>query len=127
MKYFFNRYGNGLMVYDHVNMGMDFYGTPHRNITIIVLNPSVKILQHNIKIRAYHLNLPQLIEEKYQLPHNNHKNFNSIIGYHQLLAWNYERFIIDNLIYAKSQKKWINYFLKNNFFNYDFSYYNIDF
>ena len=85
------------------------------NILIITLNPHLNLLESNIKTRSQGLPIDSM-EQEAQYLHSQylvHKNFSSIIGYQQLInQWDSQRFHWDTFKYAKSQKKWINYFLK---------------
>lgn len=97
-------------------------------INIIILKPSLNILNKNIINRAMELNIHQLQQEYYNImDYSHHKNFSSIIGLNLLKNYfDNNLFLIHTLQYSKTQIKWIKYFLNNNFFNYSYYYCQIE-
>ena len=130
-NYFSQRFGKHLLpLYNLENKGIPWINPYGYSILIITLNPSIEILQNNIKSRAEKLSIGQLVDTAKYL-HSNyviHQNFSSIIGYQQLIDdWDPIKFYINTMKYAKTQKKWINYFLKNHYFGYNFFSFSIDY
>jgi tRNA A37 N6-isopentenylltransferase MiaA len=118
-NYFNSKFGLHLLPHYLTNTSTTENQPTTYGFIIVVLNPSNEILLKNIINRASDLSLVDLKTEALEIQSNHqvHKNFHTIIGYSNLInQWNMDEFIVKTFQYAKSQKKWINYFIKNNFF-----------
>jgi tRNA A37 N6-isopentenylltransferase MiaA len=126
--YFSQKYSSHLLDHrPHEKNNFYIKNNPYEYYCVII-NPSGEVLKNNIMARAKNLNIDDLKKSISSISiHHIHKQFSSIIGYELLTKnWDFNIFIQQTFQYGKNQKKWINYFLKNNFFNYNYFYWEIN-
>jgi tRNA A37 N6-isopentenylltransferase MiaA len=132
-QYFWDKYNKILLTYKLINNIGYVINSIGYTVNIIIINPNLCILKKNIINRVNQLNIHKLLNQYNNISNYDfHKNFYSIIGINLLKNINKDNnfdinsFVINNLQYCKSQKKWINYFLNHKFFNYSYYYCTID-